>query len=86
MYGLTDEATSAHIHLGGPGTVGRVLARLCGRGPGRTRRCRDSMWGSVLLPEKFVEIVERHGAYVDFHTAKNPRGELRGQLELRWIK
>ncbi len=33
--------------------------------------------------EGWLETMELLGAYVDVHTKRNPRGELRGQIELR---
>jgi hypothetical protein len=71
---LTGPATGIHIHLGKPGTVGRVLISLCSGG-----RCSGRQGTFGHIRRALVESM-RSGAYVDVHTAKNPRGEIRGQL------
>lgn len=73
--GLTGRAQTAHIHSGHAGQNGPVLLELCSDG-----RCNLSGTSSVVLPTGFVGTMRLRGAYVDVHTAKNPRGELRGQI------
>lgn len=78
---LTGSVLTAHIHTGAPGRNGPVLLSLCDRG-----RC--GLTGAVMtVPsgtvEGWIETMELLGAYVDVHTKRNPRGELRGQIELR---
>jgi hypothetical protein len=75
---LTGPALSAHIHTGAPGKNGPVLLTLCTGG-----RCNLSGGGFHAYPTGFVKTMRILGAYVDVHTAKNPRGELRGQIIVR---
>jgi hypothetical protein len=73
---LTGPALTAHIHTGAPGRNGPVLITLCASG-----RCNLS--GSSLhtaLPAGLLRTMRLLGAYVDVHTKRNPRGELRGQI------
>ncbi len=74
---LTGTALSAHIHTGAPGRNGPVLLTLCEAG-----RCNLSGTTFHAYPVGFVKTMRILGAYVDVHTAKNPRGELRGQIHI----
>jgi hypothetical protein len=71
---LTGPATAIHIHLGKRGTSGRVLIPLCHGG-----RCSGVQETFANLSKTLVDSMQT-GAYIDVHTAKNPRGELRGQI------
>jgi CHRD domain-containing protein len=71
--GLTGAAQAAHIHLGRPGKAGPVAAALCGP-------CRSGRSGSVSVTAAQVRAIRNGGAYVNVHTAKNPNGEIRGQI------
>jgi CHRD domain len=75
---LTGRAITAHIHTGAPGRNGPVLVTLCDPG-----RC-ELVGGVRIVPsataESWVEAMSLLGAYVDVHTKRNPRGELRGQI------
>jgi hypothetical protein len=73
--GLSGPALKAHIHTGRPGQNGPVLLELC-----RGGRCNLSGTSFHALPMGFVKTIRLRGAYVDVHTAINPRGELRGQI------
>jgi hypothetical protein len=73
---LTGPAMTAHIHTGAPGRNGPVLITVCTSG-----RCNLS--GSSFhtgLPAGLIRTMRLLGAYVDVHTERNPRGELRGQI------
>jgi hypothetical protein len=71
---LTGPAVAAHIHLGKPGTVGAVLASLCSP-------CSSGAQGTLQVDGQPARKALLSGeAYVDVHTAKNPRGEIRGQI------
>ena len=74
---LTGPALTAHIHTGAPGRNGPVLLTLCDSG-----RCNLSGTTFHAYPAGFVKTMRILGAYVDVHTAKNPRGELRGQIHI----
>ena len=70
---LTGAATAAHIHLGGMGKAGNVAVALCGP-------CTSGMTGTATIPHDLFDKIERHCTYVNVHTAKNPAGEIRGQV------
>jgi CHRD domain len=71
---LTGPATASHIHVGVKGKSGAVLVSLCGP-------CKSGASGTEKLPNPAAFTVEKHGAtYVNVHTAKNPNGEIRGQV------
>jgi hypothetical protein len=74
---LTGPVHQAHIHTGTPGRDGPVLLTLCTRG-----RC-NLYGGFRAYPTALVLTIKALGAYVDVHTKRNPRGELRGQIEIR---
>ncbi|HET7566946.1 MAG TPA: CHRD domain-containing protein [Gaiellaceae bacterium] len=71
--GLTGPASAAHIHLGGMGKAGNVLVALCGP-------CTNGQKGTATLTAAAAKALKKHLAYVNVHTAKNPNGEIRGQL------
>jgi hypothetical protein len=73
---LTGPATAAHIHLGAMGKSGNVAVPLCtpcGAASG-------SKTGTATIPASLLKTIQKHGTYVNVHTAKNPNGEIRGQL------
>jgi hypothetical protein len=71
--GLTGKATAAHIHLAKAGKAGPVAVPLCGP-------CRSGARGSAKVKARTVTALLGGGAYVNVHTAKNPAGEIRGQV------
>lgn len=71
--GLTGKATAAHIHLGKRGVAGGVAVPLCGP-------CASGAKGTATLTAAVKKTVLSNGAYVNLHTAKNPGGEIRGQI------
>jgi hypothetical protein len=70
---LTGPATAAHVHLAGMGKAGNVVVPLCGP-------CKSGMTGTATVPAAIVKDFTKHLLYVNVHTAKNPAGEIRGQL------
>jgi CHRD domain len=71
--GLTGPATAAHIHLGGMGKAGNVVVPLC-------TPCKSGAHGTATLSKTLLKDLSKHLLYVNVHTAKNPAGEIRGQL------
>jgi hypothetical protein len=71
--GLTGKAAAAHIHMGKPGQSGPVAVPLCGP-------CRSGQSGKATVSAAVVAAIKKGTAYVNVHTAKNPGGEIRGQI------
>jgi CHRD domain len=70
---LTGPATAAHIHVGGMGKAGNVVVPLC-------TPCKSPAKGTATISASLLKTIKKHGTYVNVHTAKNPKGEIRGQL------
>ena len=71
---LSGAANAAHIH----GPAGRnvnagVLVGLCGP-------CTSPINGTVTLTQSQISNMAAGKTYVNVHTAKNPNGEIRGQI------
>jgi CHRD domain len=73
FHGLTGSASAAHVHLAKPGVAGPVAVPLCGP-------CRSGARGTAKVKARTVTALLGGGAYVNVHTAKNPAGEIRGQI------
>jgi hypothetical protein len=72
--GLSGKSVGAHIHMGKPGTAGNVIVVLC------PPRCVSGKTGTTIVKKAVRDAIERNGTYVNVHTAKNPGGEIRGQV------
>jgi len=76
--GLTSTATAAHIH--GPaaadGNAGVVLTLT----PRNAFQIDSPLRGSATLTDAQAADLMAGKWYVNIHTAKNPNGEIRGQL------
>ena len=70
---LAGPVAAAHIHLGAMGKAGNVLVPLCGP-------CKNGVSGTVTVSAAVKSAFAKHLLYVNVHTAKNPNGEIRGQL------
>ena len=70
---LTGPATAAHIHMAAKGKAGNVLIPLC-------TPCKSGQAGSATVSSAELAAFKKHLLYVNVHTAKNPNGEIRGQL------
>jgi CHRD domain len=70
---LTGPATQAHIHVGRKGKSGNVVISLCAP-------CRSGVTGTATISAAVLNDFKKHMLYVNVHTAKNPNGEIRGQL------
>lgn len=73
---LTGEIQSAHIHNGVFGSSGGVLVDLTAYVNG------NSIKGSVKIDDNTIDEILAGRAYVNVHTAENPAGEIRGQVQL----
>jgi hypothetical protein len=71
--GLSGRALAAHIHLAKPGRQGPVVVPLCGP-------CRSGVRGTAKLTARTVRALLGGSAYANVHTARNPAGEIRGQI------
>ena len=76
---LTGPASAAHIHLGAKGKAGNVLVPLCAA---PAKPCKSGMTGKLTVKKDIADALERGKTYVNVHTAKNPAGEIRGQVKL----
>jgi hypothetical protein len=72
---LSGRAMQAHIHLGKRGKGGNVLVALCAP-------CKNGQSGKALIARSVENDLEAGKTYVNVHTAKNPAGEIRGQIKV----
>ncbi len=70
---LSGRATQAHIHMGVRGKSGNVLIPLC-------TPCHSPVSGSSTVTATEIRNLKARKLYVNVHTAKNPNGEIRGQI------
>ena len=70
---LTGPATSAYIGYGKAGKAGNVSVNLCSP-------CKSPVTTSVDINPSLKKFAAQHLLYVQVTTAKNPKGEIRGQL------
>ena len=71
---LTGAASAAHIHAGKKGVAGAVLVPLCAP-------CKSGASGTATITSAIEKQLQNGTAYVNVHTAKNPNGEIRGQVK-----
>jgi hypothetical protein len=72
---LSGPVTRAHIHLGNAGVAGPMLIPLC-------EPCTSGQRGTVHVTAKQAQVLLNNATYVNIHTARNPNGEVRGQLSV----
>ena len=70
---LSGAATAAHIHSGAKRKSGPVILPLCGP-------CTATTAGTVKVSAAVATALQGKDTYVNVHTAKNPGGEIRGQI------
>ncbi len=70
---LTGPAMQAHIHKGARGVSGPIVVPLCAP-------CKNRQTGTSTISSALMTAFKKHLLYVNVHTAKNPAGEIRGQL------
>ncbi|MBU2018163.1 MAG: CHRD domain-containing protein [Bacteroidetes bacterium] len=75
--GLSGPITSAHLHEGVAGATGAVVVDLTSSINGN--RLSGTITGADLEQET-IEALLASGIYINIHTAANPNGEIRGQI------
>jgi hypothetical protein len=70
---LSGPAMAAHVHTGARGVSGPVIIPLCGP-------CHSPLSGSATPTAVQIAALKAGKTYVNVHTAKNPGGEVRGQV------
>ena len=70
---LSGRAVAAHIHTGRRGAAGPVAVPLCGP-------CANGATGRATVNATTLAALESGRTYVNVHTARNPAGEIRGQV------
>ena len=70
---LSGAAIAAHIHSGAKRKAGPVIVPLCGP-------CTSTSAGTVKVSAAVAKALQGKDTYVNVHTAKNPSGEIRGQI------
>jgi hypothetical protein len=70
---LSGPATAAHIHMGARGVSGPVIIPLCGP-------CNSPVSGTATPTAAQIAAMKAGKTYANVHTAKNPGGEIRGQV------
>lgn len=78
-----DAARGAHIHAGGAGQNGAVLVPLFGGPPTAEDFSGTLAEGTVAVADSVLAAMRAGQAYVNVHTAANPPGEIRGQIQPR---
>jgi len=76
VMNLTGPPILAHIHQAAPGTPGPIRITLA----------QDELAGgapALPVPADLVDPLFDGGTYVNVHTATNPNGEIRGQIQLK---
>ena len=71
--GLVD-AGATGARRGKPGVAGNVLVPLCAP-------CKSGVHGTKTVSGTIAKEIEAGKTYVNVHTAKNPAGEIRGQIK-----
>ena len=72
---LSGPATAAHIHHEKKGKAGAVIVPLCGP-------CTSGASGTATVTSAEITLMKSGATYVNVHTAKNPNGEIRGQIHM----
>jgi hypothetical protein len=72
--GLTGPITNAHLHFGSFGRAGAVALPI-------TFDATNTMTGSLTLTAPLLDSLLGSKLYLNIHTAANPNGEIRGQVD-----
>jgi len=91
---VSSPINAAHIHLGGPGQNGDVVANLCGAGGAPACAAQGVIAAGAITASSLVGPLAGHplsdlivamtasAAYSNVHTANFPNGEIRGRVVL----
>jgi CHRD domain len=71
---LSGNANAAHVHVAARGAAGPVRVPLCAP-------CSSGVSGTANIDAAVLEAIQDDRAYVNVHTALNPAGEIRAQVE-----
>lgn len=86
---MCSNVTEAHIHLGKPGTEGPPVVTLFSGSPKQAKGeissgtfTKSDLMGPLSGKEicDLIREIRNNNAYVNVHTEKYPRGEIRGQM------
>jgi hypothetical protein len=72
---LSGKARSAYIHKGRPGKHGPAYFHLCSP-------CLSGVHSKAYVSPTEMTLLKRGLMYVNVRTAKNPAGEIRGQIKV----
>jgi CHRD domain len=75
FIGLSGRAASAYLHQGKPGTHGPAFVFLCSP-------CISGAHGTSFFSPSELALVRQNRLYVNVRTARNPAGEIRGQVRI----
>jgi hypothetical protein len=86
--GMSGAVTQVHFHRGASGEAGPVVQTICGEpAPGLAGACPTGNTGTIggvwRIPQAMVADWQAGRIYINFHTAMNPGGEIRGQVTPR---
>lgn len=73
---LSGKVTGATLRKGKPGLIGSTITVLC-------KPCKSGKGATTLLRKSVAKSLVSGQAYVQLYTAKNPAGELRGQIRVK---
>ena len=85
---LSGQLVSAHFHRGARGEAGPILQTICGEpAPALLGACPQGNSGTIggvwkMIPLQIAVDLQAGRLYVNFRTALNPGGEIRGQIQL----
>lgn len=71
---LSGPAVAAHIHMGAKRVNGGILVTLC------PPSCTSPLTGTATVTQAVINDMKARKTYVNVHTARNPGGEIRGQI------
>lgn len=80
VYGLSGAATGAHLHKGAKGKSGEVLKDVTVTGSELSMTWARTDASNPFTPG-VLDLLAKGELYLNVHTAANPNGEIRGQVE-----